>query len=133
MTSKMDPIDLKDLKRKTASLLQLSADEWRAIAETRRQGTRFSLNFPHEQARSAQRGGLVIIAAPDPEASLRIGMITSIGATATFDSRVVFDWIGLIEPGSLERLLEHVASSALRTARDRLEHASFTRKRILRL
>lgn len=123
MTSKMNPIDLKDLNRKAASLLQLSADEWRAIAETRRQGARFSLNFPHEQARAAQRGGLVIIAGPDAEASLRIGIITSIGATATFDSRVVFDWIGSIEPGSLERLLEHVASSALRTPRDRLAAA----------
>ena len=124
MTSKMKSTDLKDLTRKAVSLLRLSADQWRAIAETRREGARFSLNFPHDQARAAQRGGLVLIAAPDPEASLRIGLINSIGATATFDSRVVFDWIGSVEPGSLERLLEHVTSSALRTPRDRLAAAS---------
>lgn len=120
----MNPNDLKDLSRKALSLLRLSADQSRAIADTRRQGARFSLNFPHEQARAGQRGGLALIAAPEPEPSLRIGLIGSIGATATFDSRVVFDWIGSITPGSLERLLEHVTSPTLRTPRDRLAAAT---------
>ena len=51
----MKLIDVKDLSKKAVSLLRVSRYEWRAIADTRRQGARFSLNFPHEIARAGQR------------------------------------------------------------------------------
>lgn len=116
----MTPNDIKDLAGRAVTLLRVSPEQWRAIADTRRQGARFSLNFPHEEARAGQRGGLVLIAAPEPEPLLRIGMIGSIGATSTFDSRVVFDLVSPIGPGSLERLLDGVTAPGLRTPRDRL-------------
>lgn len=116
----MKPTDIKDLSRKALSLLRVSSDDWHAIADTRRQGVRFSLNFPHEEARAGQRGGLVLVAAPGPQPALRIGMVGSIGATATFDSRVVFDLVSPVVPGSLQPLLDRVTAPGLRSSRDRL-------------
>ena len=102
--------DLKNLSQKPVSLLRISPDEWSAIAETRRQGARFSLHFPHDVARSGQRGGLVLIATVGPDPALRLGLIASIAATSTFDSRVVFDLVSLAAPGSLARLLQGVTA-----------------------
>lgn len=112
--------DVKNLSQKPVSLLRVSPDEWSAIAETRRQGARFSLNFPHGTARGGQRSGLVLIATTDPAPALRLGLIASIAATSTFDSRVVFDLVSLVAPGSLARLLQGVTAPNLRTPRDRL-------------
>lgn len=61
MTPTMKADDLKNLSRMPVSLLRVTADEWSAIAETRRQGARFSLHFPHGMARAGQRNGLVLI------------------------------------------------------------------------
>jgi len=112
--------DVKNLSQKPVSLLRISPDEWSAIADTRRQGARFSLNFPHGTARAGQRGGLVLIATTDPDPALRLGLIASIAATSTFDSRVVFDLVSLAAPGSLARLLQAVTAPGLRTPRNRL-------------
>jgi hypothetical protein len=49
---------------------------------------------------------------------LRIGIFGSIGASATFDTRVVFDWISAVQPGSFARLLAQVTAPGLRTPRD---------------
>jgi hypothetical protein len=116
----MMPNDFKDLSTKSVSLLRVSPEQWRAIADTHRQGARFSLNFPHEEAHEGQRGGLVLISTPGLEPALRIAVIGSIGATATFDSRVVFDLVSPITPDSLERLVESVTAPGLRASRDRL-------------
>jgi hypothetical protein len=104
----MKPYDIEDLAKKPISLLRVSPDEWSAIADTRHQGVRFSLHFPHETARAGQRGGLVLIATTGPDPALRLGLITSIAATSTFDSRVVFDLVGSVAPGALAHLLQNI-------------------------
>ncbi|MBB6309707.1 hypothetical protein [Xanthobacter tagetidis] len=117
----MNEADLKELKKASLALLRLTDAEWRAISGTRRRGEHFSLHFAHKIAREAQRGGLVLVAAP--EAELRLGTVTSINATSTFDSRVVFDRLTPIVPVSLEELLAGIARAALKTPRARLEAA----------
>lgn len=113
----MDERDLKELKKKGLSVLRLTEDDWESISQTRRRGERFSLNFPHETARQGQRDSLVLVATPD---LLRMGVITSIGATSTFDSRLVFDLLTPVTPDSLDTLLAAVNRPGLRAARDRL-------------
>lgn len=126
----MNPDAVQALSKRPVSLLRVSPDDWTAIADTRRQGVRFSLNFPHETARAGQRGGLVLVATAGLEPQLRIGLITSIGATATFDSRVVFDLVSPVTPHTLGDLLEAVTASALRTPRGRLAGGSAQFERI---
>ena len=101
--------DIEDLGKKPIALLRVSRDAWNAIADTHRQGVRFSLHFPHETARAGQRGGLVLIATTGSDPALRLGLITSIAATSTFDSRVVFDLVSFAAPGALARLLQSVS------------------------
>lgn len=124
----MDTADLKELKRTSLALLRLSDDDWQAISETRRRGERFSLHFPHKVAREAQRGGLVLVATPAD--GVRLGLVTSISATATFDSRVVFDWLTPIAPSSLEHLLAAVDAASLKMPRDRLAASDLPFQRI---
>jgi hypothetical protein len=114
----MDTADLKELKSTPLALLGLSDADWRAISETRRRGERFSLHFPHKVAREGQRGGLVLVRTPSDD--LRLGMVTSISATATFDSRVVFDQLTPISPRSFDELLGQIDAVGLKGPRDRL-------------
>ena len=114
----MDTVDLKELTRKGLALLRLTDDEWSAIARTRRRGERFSLHFPHGVARQGQRGGCVLVTKPEGE--MRLGMVTSISATSTFDSRVVFDQLTPVVPGILEALLAEIDGSGLKAPRGRL-------------
>jgi len=84
--------NLKTLAKQGLSLLRWTMDEWKAVEETRLGGARFSLVFPHEIARSARPRSLVLIAInAEGETALKVGLVRSIQATATFDSRVVFD------------------------------------------
>lgn len=122
--SVMEPSDVKALSKKTVSLLRVSPDEWEAIAETRNQGIRFSLNFSHKMAREGKRGGIVLISTTGPDSALRIGLIRSIAATSTLDSRVVFDLVDRITPDSLTGLLERVIVPGLRIPRDRLTRST---------
>lgn len=124
----MDTADLKELKRTNLALLRLSDDEWQAISETRRRGERFSLHFPHKVAREGQRGGLVLVATLAD--GLRLGLVTSISATATFDSRVVFDRLTPIAPHSLEHLLAEIDVASLKVPRDRLAASDIPFQRI---
>ncbi|SFH92522.1 hypothetical protein [Methylobacterium brachiatum] len=124
----MDPADLKELKRTALALLHLTNDEWSAISETRRRGERFSLHFPHAVARQGQRGGGVLVATPTGE--MRLGMVTSIGATSTFDSRVVFDHLTPVVPETLEASLAEIDGVGLKAPRERLQASSFGFHRI---
>lgn len=126
----MQTKDVQDLTRKAVAILRLSLEEWDAVAGTRLRGTRFSLNFPHEDARSGQRGGLVLITTSGSQPTLRIGVIGSIGATATFDTRVVFDLVSIIRPRSLHELLGSITASELRSPRGRLAESELKFERI---
>ncbi len=116
----MNAQDIKDLGRKSLALLRPTPEEWESITEKRDQGRRFSLHFPHEEARLAKREGLALIAIPGENGALRIGRVGSISATATLDSRVVFDLVSSIEPGSLDRLASVARSTKTRVPFDRL-------------
>jgi hypothetical protein len=124
----MDTADLKELKKTSLALLRLKVDEWRAISETRRRGERFSLHFSHEVAREGQRGGLVLVTTP--QGDMRLGTVTSISATSTFDSRVVFDRLTPVVPPSLENMLAQIDAPSLKARRDRLAASGFGLHRI---
>lgn len=96
---------------------------------SRRQGARFSLNFPHGDARHGDRDGLVLIVTPGT-GTLRLGVITSIGPTATLDSRVVFDLVSRVVPASFEALLSSVAAPTLRASSRRLSEGRATLERV---
>src|SRR2546423_8223280 len=97
------------------AILRLGTGQWKALRETRREGVRFSLIFSHEVAHAGPRNSLVLISInkypwdkgldddwsldsdniPDEPPRLKIGIIRSVQAVSTLDSRVVFD---LIQP-----------------------------------
>lgn len=104
---------IKELARRGLSLLRLDAEQWQAIADTRRGGRRFSLTFPHEQARVARPMSFCLIAAEEKLPRLRVGLVRSIAASATFDSRVVFDLVQPVDPSSLEALLGTIEARSL--------------------
>jgi hypothetical protein len=116
----MDNNDLQDLSRRGLALLRLSAAEWAALAATRRQGGRFSLHFDHGSARQVRRGQLVLVAAPRPDPMLRLGLISSVSATSTFDTRVLFELVSPVAPGSLTSLLAAVTTPSLKSAKTKL-------------
>ena len=95
------------------SLLRLDAAEWQDIQATRQQGRRFSLNFPHGVADQVKAKTLVLISAKGAK-HLMAGMIGSIGATATFDSRVVFDFVHELTTASLDAALSALTASSLK-------------------
>jgi hypothetical protein len=114
------------------TILRLGTREWKALRETRQQGNRFSLIFGHELARAGPRNALVLLSIgkypwdtnpdndwfedleelPDEPPGLKIGIVRSVQAVSTFDSRVVFDLIQPIKPDSLDAYLSRITRSA---------------------
>lgn len=110
---------LNALARKGVALLRLNSRQWQSISETRQGTTRFSLTFPHEVARETRSKSFVLIAVSGDEASSHVALVTSVQATATFDTRVAFDACQPIQPRSINQLLEGIQEPALRKgARD---------------
>lgn len=120
MTNRIDDKQLKVLVRRGLSLLRLNGTEWMELEATRLSGARFSLTFPHSVARSGRPETLVLISIGGEAPDLRVGLIRSIQASATLDSRVVFDLIRPVDPGSLEALVAGVTVATLRTGAKKL-------------
>lgn len=112
--------NLQNLMESPICILRMSPDEWSLLADTRRRGTRFSLNFPHDEARGGQRNGLVLVDVIDSGTPLRLGLIASKRATTTLDSAIVFDLVRSLAGQSLQRVLAAVTEPELRAPRDRL-------------
>ena len=108
--------EVKLLSERGLSLLRLTSEQLDALRETRHGAKRFSLNFPHKDARAGRKQSLVLVSILGAKRGLRIGLIRSVGSTATFDSRVLFDFISPISPASLEALLRQVTQPSLRSA-----------------
>ena len=122
--------------RRGVTILRFDRREWRTILETRHGGSRFSITFKHLEARSVPSKSLVLIATdsddlfsePDfdedvgwgplgpyaEERGLWLGLVHSIQAVSTLDSRVSVDLVEAVHPGSLDALLERVTSPGLR-------------------
>jgi hypothetical protein len=125
------------------AILRLGIRQWKKLRGTRRGGYRFSLTFSHEVARAAPRHSLVLLSiadypwdededddwysdfdeVPDEPPGLKIGLIRSVQAISTLDSRVVFDLIQPIKPDSVEDLLSRVMRGALRSGASRLRRS----------
>ena len=117
----MNQEDIKDLSRKGIALLRPTDEEWNAILITREAGRRFSLHFPHQDAKAARRGGLVLISSAGADDTLRIGRVRSINATATLDSRVVIDLVHPVEPATLDSLAATIQAAGTRVPYGRLK------------
>jgi len=120
MTNRIDDKQLKVLVRRGLSLLRLNEAGWMELEETRLSGTRFSLTFSHSIARSGRPESLVLISIGGETPDLRVGLIRSVQASATLDSRVVFDLIRPVDPGSLEALVAGITAATLRTGAKKL-------------
>lgn len=125
----MQDRDLRDLTNRSLAVLRLTPEAWEGITLSKRQGARFSLNFPHGDARHGERDGLILIVIPGT-GTIRLGVITSIGPTATLDSRVVFDLVSRVFPESFEALLGDITTPALRTSSRRLLESTAMIERI---
>lgn len=112
--------DLKCLINNGLSYLKLTQDEWEALRETRFEGRRFSLHFGHEEVENVRGDGLILISIPDKRKGLRVGLVNSVMATSTFDSRVLVDFVAPIKPGSLLELIRAVEVTTSRTPFDKL-------------
>lgn len=120
MTNTIDHNQLKALALRGLSLLRLTHDQWIALEGTRFRGSRFSLIFPHNVARRGKSKTLVLVVIGSEPSELRLGLIRSVQTTATLDSRVVFDLVRPIDPGSLVGLVAGVTSTTLRSGAERL-------------
>jgi hypothetical protein len=116
---RLDGKSLKALSKRGLSLLRLSDYEWEKLEETRQGGTRFSLTFPHEVARSARPYSVVLIEVGDG-GHLSLGLVRTIQAISTLASRVLCDLVHPIRPRSLKLLLKKVTDTSLRTGVDKL-------------
>jgi hypothetical protein len=103
-----------DLTRRGISLLGLASEDWNDLEAQKNAGGRFSLNFPHEVARGGKPRSLVLIAVGGDTSNLRLGFIRSKQATASLDTRIVFDLVRPIVPGSLKVLLSGIDDRSLR-------------------
>lgn len=98
------------------SLLRLTSEQWAEITATRSAGTRFSLTFSHADARVVRPQTLCLIAVDGERTALCVGRIRSIAASATFDTRIVFDLVSEIAPTSLSALLASVQNARLQSS-----------------
>jgi hypothetical protein len=74
---------------------------------------------------------MALIAIDDErETALKVGLVRSIQATATFDSRVVFDLVRPITPDSLEKLLARVTQKSLKSGVTKIAKSSDKCQRI---
>jgi hypothetical protein len=117
----LSPASLAKLTKRGVSLLRLSSSQWEQIQSGRRLGKRFSLNFPHHIANEVSAKSLVLISAEGQPSNFLAGLIGSIGATATLDSRVVFDFVHELSPDSLTSALNLVTDSPLKASVTRLK------------
>ncbi|HEY1750376.1 MAG TPA: hypothetical protein VGG29_03885 [Caulobacteraceae bacterium] len=116
----MPDLDLRTLKKRGLSVLRISAGDWYDLQQSRGQGARFTSVFPHAVARSGKaKAPVILVIAGDAishdddsfyqphhqEPHLRIAWINSIQAVATRDSRVAFDHVQSVTPGTLEALI----------------------------
>ena len=113
-TQKVNENILANLAQRRLSFLRLSAVEWEYIKGSRHQGTRFTLNFPHEDAKAGRPNSLVIIEVLTDRPHLRLGIIRSKQPSSTLDSRVVFDFAQPIHPSTLSELIQPLQKSTLK-------------------
>lgn len=131
-------------------ILRLGTGQWKVLRETRREGARFSLIFSHEVAHAGPRNSLVLLSIdkypwdkspdddwflglddlPDEPPRLKIGIVRSVQAVSTLDSRVVFDLIQPIKPHELDALLSRVIRSALRSGANMLRRSEARYQRV---
>lgn len=103
-------------------MVRVDRETWEALEDTRRHGARFTLNFRHLVARPAKARSLALIVVG--RSHLRIGIVRSRQAISSLDTRVAFDFVDDIEPGSLSRLLRDVETPTMRQAIARLRAVS---------
>ena len=114
----MEEREVRQLQAAGLILVRIDRDTWEALEDTRRHGARFTLNFRHAVARPAKARSLALIAVG--RSRLRIGIVRSRQAVSSLDTRLAFDFVDVIEPGSLTRLLRAVETPPLRHAIARL-------------
>jgi hypothetical protein len=122
MSKKIDMKLLGTLTARGISLLKLSSSEWSQLEEKRGAGIRFSLSFEHAVAHSGKPKTLTLIAVNGDITGLRLGMIRSIQATTSLDSRVVFDLVKPILPSSFDALLDRISVVSLRAGIKKLRN-----------
>ncbi|MER9304308.1 hypothetical protein [Mesorhizobium sp. M0496] len=114
----MDEREVRQMQAAGLILVRVDHDTWEALEDTRRHGAQFTLNYRHAAARSAKARSLALIAVDGSH--LRIGIVRSRQAISSLDTRVAFDFVDDIEPGSLARLLRDVETPTLQQAVARL-------------
>ncbi|CCA89984.1 hypothetical protein [Novosphingobium sp. PP1Y] len=118
----MEEREVRQLQAAGLVVVRVDRETWEALEGTRRHGARFTLNFRHSVARPAKTRSLALIAVG--RSHLRIGIVRSRQAISSLDTRVAFDFVDDIEPGSLSRLLRYVETPTLRHAAAQLRAAS---------
>lgn len=118
--------DFEILTRADISLLRLTSYEWSQLSDSKNQGKRFSLIFPHAAASSAKKNSLVIILVQekateepyhDSEApGLKVGLVKSKQPVSTLDSRISFDLVDDLSESSLQELLLQIPESNLKAS-----------------
>lgn len=118
----MEEREVHQLQSAGLILVRVDRETWEALEDTKRHGARFTLNFRHSVARKAKARTLALIEVGMTH--LRIGIVRSRQAISSLDTRVAFDFVDEMEPGSLSRLLGDVETPALRQSILRLRGVS---------
>ena len=108
----MEELEVRQLQAAGLILVRVDQKTWKALEDTKRHGARFTLNYRHSAARLAKARSLALIEIDG--LYLRIGIVRSRQAISSLDTRVAFDFVDEIEPGSLAQLLRNVETPTLR-------------------
>lgn len=109
---------VKGLASKGVCLVRLGEDQWSELRNRRAGVYRFSLIFPHDEANKAKAETLALFTGDGVE--LHVGIVSSISAVASLDSRVVFDMVQPVIPKDVAELADRVAAVSNRLPVNRL-------------
>ncbi|MGV8931958.1 MAG: hypothetical protein ACOH1R_07610 [Luteimonas sp.] len=113
---------VKALALKGVCHVRLSEDQWSELRNRRAGVYRFSLIFPHAVANKAKAETLALFTGDGVE--IHIGIVSSISAVASLDSRVVFDQVQPVVPTDVAELVDRVAAVNCRLPVNRLREGS---------
>jgi len=101
--------------RNGLTLLKIPRDMWDALEETKKGISTFSVAFPHLDLRRVRTPSTALVAAGEgKKASMHLGLLTSVAAVTTLQSRARLDRVSPIVPATVRETAEAFGTKRMR-------------------